>query len=77
MPRRDRSSQPGERHLVEISRVAPIEADLLVARLRASGIDAVHGPLSPYASVSFADGIAVLVPSDQESEAIALLAPDD
>ena len=58
---------------VELTRVQPFEADVIVARLRASGIEASSGPTSPYASFSFADGVPVLVPAGELSRARALL----
>ena len=62
--------------LVELTRVQPFEAEVLVARLQASGIDAVLGPGSVYESLSFADGVGVYVPADSASRAMDLLEDD-
>jgi hypothetical protein len=60
--------------LVEVTRVQPFEAEVIAARLRASGIEATLGAGSVYESVSFADGVPVYVPAEYASQAIALLA---
>ena len=61
-------------HLVEVTRVQPFEAEVIAARLRASGIDATLGSGSVYESVSFAEGVPVFVPSEELARATALLA---
>jgi hypothetical protein len=63
--------------LVEITRVQPFEASVIAARLEASGIEAVVGATSVYESVSFADGVPVLVSSEDVPRALALLNSDD
>jgi hypothetical protein len=68
---------PGDSHhneLVEVTRVQPFEAEVIAARLRASGIEATLGAVSVYESVSFADGVPVYVPEQDAAEAVALLA---
>jgi Putative prokaryotic signal transducing protein len=63
---------------VELTRVQPIEAQVIVARLRASGIAAIVGADSVYPSVTFADGVPVLVSADDVAQARAILEdPDD
>jgi hypothetical protein len=69
-PRADRAP------LVEVTRVQPFEADVIAARLRASGIEATVGADSPYESVSFAEGIPVLVSADDVKRAKAILESD-
>jgi hypothetical protein len=66
---------PGARptSLVELTRVQPFEADVIAARLRASGIEATVGVDSIYESVSFAEGVPVLVSADDAPRALALL----
>jgi hypothetical protein len=59
--------------LIELTRVQPFEADVIAARLRASGIDATVGADSIYESVSFAEGVPVLVSADDAPRALALL----
>lgn len=47
--------------VVELTRVQPFEAQVILAKLRASGIGASLGADSPYDSVSYADGVSVFV----------------
>lgn len=63
--------------VVELMRVQPIEAEVIVARLRASGISATVGADSVYPSVTVADGIPVFVSAQDVSRAKALLEGDD
>lgn len=63
--------------MVELTRVQPIEAEIIAARLRASGIRATVGADSVYPSLTFADGVPVFVPAKDASRAQALLAGDD
>jgi hypothetical protein len=63
--------------VVELTRVHPIEAEVIAARLRASGIPATVGPDSVYPSVTFADGVPVFVPAEDAARAEALLEGDD
>jgi hypothetical protein len=65
--------QPHRDHLVELTRVQPFEAEVIAARLRASGIEATVGSASVYESVSFAQGVPVLVPAEDASRAMVLL----
>jgi hypothetical protein len=58
---------------VEIIRVQPIEAQVIAARLRGSGIHVLLGPDSPYESVTVAEGMPVMVPAKDEALARALL----
>jgi hypothetical protein len=70
------NSSPPESHhndLVELTRVQPFEAEVIVARLHASGIEATLGAGSVYESVSFAEGVPVFVPPEDASRATALL----
>jgi hypothetical protein len=59
--------------LVEVTRVQPFEAEVIAARLRASGIPATVGADSVYPSVSFADGVPVYVSAADASQALAVL----
>jgi hypothetical protein len=59
--------------LVELTRVQPFEAEVIAARLRASGIPATAGADSVYPSVSFADGVPVFVSGADVPRARALL----
>jgi hypothetical protein len=71
---RPRESQQSHGNgLVEVTRVQPFEAEVIAARLRASGIEATLGAGSIYESVSFADGVPVFVPAEDASQAMALL----
>jgi Putative prokaryotic signal transducing protein len=63
--------------VVELTRVQPIEAEVIVARLRASGIPAMMGADSVYPSVTIADGIPVFVSEEDAARARALLEDDD
>jgi hypothetical protein len=63
--------------VVELTRVQPIEAEVIVARLRASGIPATLGADSVYPSLTFADGVPVFVPAEDAPQAEALLKGDD
>jgi hypothetical protein len=58
---------------VEITVLPPIEARVVAARLRASGIYVLLGPDSPYESVTASEGMPVLVPTKDEELARALL----
>jgi hypothetical protein len=69
------SKTPGA--VVELTRVQPIEAEVIAARLRASGIPVTLGAESVYPSLTFADGVAVFVPAEDASRAQALLESDD
>jgi hypothetical protein len=73
MPGDDKDSRTHPKGLVELTRVQPFEAEVIAARLRASGIAAIVGADSVYPSVTFADGVPVLVSSDDASQALALL----
>ena len=63
--------------VVELTRVQPFEAEVIVARLRASGIHAELSAGSPYDSITFADGVSVFVSADDVARARALLEADD
>jgi hypothetical protein len=63
--------------VVELTRVSPIEAEVIVARLRAADIRAIAGADSVYPSVTIADGIPVFVPVEDASRAEAVLHGDD
>ena len=72
----DKAPHADRAALVEVTRVQPFEAEVIAARLRASGIEATVGADSPYESVSFAEGIAVLVSADDVQRAKAILESD-
>jgi hypothetical protein len=73
VPDDDRPPEPHHDHLVELTRVQPFEAEVIAARLRASGIEATLGSGSVYESLSFAAGVPVYVPAEDVSQARALL----
>jgi hypothetical protein len=70
-------SENEPKRLVELMRVQPIEAEIIAARLRASGIPASVGADSIYPSVVFADGVPVYVSADDAPRALALLEDTD
>jgi hypothetical protein len=72
----DKKADPGL-SLVELMRVQPMEANVIAARLRSSGIQASVGPDSPYESVSFSEGIPIFVPADAVQQARAVLDEDN
>jgi hypothetical protein len=76
MESESRHSQLRGDEVVELTRVQPIEAELIVARLLASGISATLGADSVYPSLTFADGVPVFVPAGDASRAEALLKED-
>jgi hypothetical protein len=63
--------------VVELTRVQPIEAEVIAARLRAAGIPATVDADSVYPSLSFADGVPVFVPAGEAPRARALLEEED
>ena len=63
--------------IVELSRVQPIEAEVIVARLRAAGIAAIVGADSVYPSLPVADGVPVLVAAADLQRARELIEGDD
>jgi hypothetical protein len=70
------SRAPRDR-VVELTRVQPIEAEVIAARLRASGIPATVGADSVYPSLTFADGVPVFVPLSDAPRARAVLEDAD
>lgn len=72
-----RNSKTHRQDIVELTRVSPIEAEVIVARLRASGIAATVGADSVYPSVTVADGVPVFVSAQDAPTALALLEGDD
>ena len=77
MERDDRDSNVHGERLVELTRVQPIEAEVIVARLRASGIPATAATDSIYPSLNVADGVPVFVPEVDAPQAAALLKEGD
>jgi hypothetical protein len=76
----DRDSRNPKTHrkdIVELTRVQPIEAEVIAARLRAEGIAATVGADSVYPSVTIADGVPVFVSAQDAPRALALLESDD
>ncbi len=69
----EKATPNSHRELVELTRVQPFEAEVIAARLRASGIEATLGSGSVYESISFADGVPVFVPAEDASRATAVL----
>ena len=72
----DKSPRADGAELVEVTRVQPFEAEVIAARLRASGIEATLGADSPYESLSFAEGMAVFVAARDAERAKAVLESD-
>lgn len=70
----DRQARGDEPGVVELTRVQPIEAEVIAARLRSEGIPATVGADSVYPSLTFAGGVPVLVPASDAPRAKALLA---
>jgi hypothetical protein len=77
MERDNRHSTAHGDSVVELTRVQPIEAEVIAARLRASGIPATVGADSVYPSVTVVDGVPVFVPARHAARAAALLEGDD
>jgi hypothetical protein len=73
----NRDSETRPKDLVELTRVQPFEAEVIAARLRASGIPATVGADSVYPSVTFADGVPVFVLAEDAPRAISLLEDHD
>jgi hypothetical protein len=73
----NRHSEATRHEVAELTRVQPIEAEVIAARLRASGIPATVGADSVYPSLSFADGVSVFVPVEDAPRARALLEGQD
>ncbi len=69
----DDASELSGHRVVELTRVQPIEAEVLVARLRAAGIPAIVGADSVYPSLTVANGLPVFVPAEDAPRAKALL----
>jgi len=67
------AAEPHHDHLVELTRVQSFEAEVIAARLRASGIEVTLGSGSVYESVSFAEGVPVFVLAEDASRAMVLL----
>ena len=70
---RDEDTFDPDARLIELTRVQPFEAEVIAARLRSQGIDAVLGSDSVYESISFSEGVSILVPSDRVEEALSIL----
>jgi hypothetical protein len=64
--------------VVELTTVQPFEAQVIVAKLKASGIEASLSPdASPYDSISQADGVTVYVAATDAPLARELLDAND
>jgi hypothetical protein len=60
--------------VVELTRVQPFEAQVIVAKLRASGIESSLSPDAfPYDSITQADGVSIFVSAADAPRARALL----
>jgi Putative prokaryotic signal transducing protein len=77
MDSNDGHSKARRNQIVELTRVQPIEAEVIAARLRASGIPATLGPDSVYPSLSFTEGVPIFVPMEDATRARALLEDED
>lgn len=64
-----RRSERPRHEVVELTRVQPIEAEVIVARLRAAGVPAIVGADSVYPSLTIAYGIPVFVPAEDVTRA--------
>lgn len=64
----DNGPPESQNDLLELTRVRPSEAEVIVAGLRASGIEAPPGVGSVYESVSLVDGALVYVPAEDASQ---------
>lgn len=73
MESNSRPSGTGGEGVVELTRVQPIDAGVIAARLRESGIPAIVGADSVYPSLNVADGVPVFVPAEDASRAEAVL----
>ena len=73
MPSDHRPAKTDPTDLIEITRVQPFEAEVIAARLRASGIEVILGTDTIYESFSFAEGVPVLVSAEDAQRARALL----
>ncbi len=73
----DRHSKAPREGVVELTRVQPIEAEVIAARLRASGISATVDADSVYPSLTVANGVPVFVPMEDAPRARALLEHED
>ena len=73
----NRHSEATRHEVAELTRVQPIEAEVIAARLRASGIRVTVGAESVYPSLTFADGVPVFVSAEDASRAQALLEGED
>jgi hypothetical protein len=77
MDSNDRHSKAQGGGIVEVTRVHPIEAEVIAARLRASGIPATVGADSAYPSLTFTAGAPVFVLAEDVARARALLEDED
>jgi hypothetical protein len=59
--------------VIEITRVQPIEAEVIVARLRAADIPAISGADSIYPSLTIAFGVPVFVPAEDAERARSVI----
>ena len=73
----NRHSKAPRDGVVELTRVQPIEAEVIAARFRASGIPTTVGADSVYPSLTFADGVPVFVTVEDAPRARALLEDED
>ena len=70
MSPRDKTKAERPRHeVVELTRVQPIDAEVIVARLRAAGVPAIVGADSVYPSLTIAYGVPVFVPAEEVERA--------
>jgi len=66
--------EPFTGRIVEVIRLPRMEAEVLVARLRAYGLRAsAHGSDEPYGSITFAQGVGVFVPEEDLAAATEIL----
>ena len=73
MENEGKDSKRHKRGVVELTRVQPIEAEIIVARLRAYGIEATADADSVYPSLTIADGVPVFVSAVDRERALAVL----
>ncbi len=63
--------------VVELTRVQPIEAEVIVAHLRSLGISAVAGADSVYPSMTVTDGVPIFVSARDVPRALEVLEGQD
>ena len=63
--------------VVELTRLQPIEAEVVVAHLRSLGIAAIAGADSVYPSMTVTDGVPIFVSAKDVPQALKVLGGQD